>query len=52
MVLPSKSLAAFQARKGSFVGVGSYVNEKVVTLGETSLAELANELLFNPVNNE
>ena len=46
MVLPPEGLAAYVAGVGPLVRVGSLVNQQVVGLGELSVTELANKLLF------
>ena len=48
MVLSPESFATDVARIGSLIGVGSLVYEEVVTLGEVSVAILADELLLGP----
>ena len=42
VVRPAKPLVTLEAREGTLVSVGSLVDLQVVTLGELSLAELAN----------
>ena len=48
MVLSPESFATDVTGIGSLIGVGSLVYEEVVTLGEVSVAILADELLLGP----
>ena len=48
MVLATEGLAADVAGIGPFVGVGAFVDEEIVGLGELAIAVLADELLLRP----
>jgi hypothetical protein len=46
VILSSERLAADVARVGPLVGVGAFVYQQIIALGELSTAELANKLFF------
>ena len=46
VILPAKTLSALSARERSLVCVSSFVDHHVVTFGELSMAELADEPLL------
>lgn len=50
VILPAECFTANVAVVRSLVSVRSLVDEEVVTLGELSIAELANELFFGPLS--
>ena len=46
MISPSKSSLTYVAGKWSFVRMGPFVDQKIIGLGELSLAKSADEFFF------
>lgn len=46
MILPSEGFVANVTRVRPFIGVGSFMNQKVIGLGEVSATEFADEFFL------